>query len=123
MPCRKGSVNYKNQLLIPIVSELLSNGDFGWQAVAVAYQEKNKEEFLRESADLKKHWVRILCNGMKKPTGKQGAPGDRIHQCIAIEREKLDKTHSGMVGLSSSDNVLSGSEESEGGEEVVEGTP
>jgi hypothetical protein len=47
MPRRKGSsVNYKNNLLIPIVSELLSNGDLGWQAVAAAYQEQTKEEFL-----------------------------------------------------------------------------
>ena len=76
---------------------------------------------MRESAELKKHQNKKMCNGMKKPTGKQGAAGDRIHQCIAIERKILDKTHSGMVGLSSSDDVLSGSEESEGGEEVVEG--
>ena len=78
-------------------------------------RKKNKEEFLRkESADLKKHWVRTLCNGMKKPTGKQGAAGDCIHQCIAIEKKILDKTHLGMVGLSSSDNDLSRNEESEG---------
>ena len=57
MPRRKGSVNYKNQLLIPVVSKLLSNGDLVWQAVAVAYQEKTKEEFFRESADLKEDFV------------------------------------------------------------------
>ena len=31
---KKGAVNYKNQLLIPIIKELLPNGDYGWQAVA-----------------------------------------------------------------------------------------
>jgi hypothetical protein len=40
---------------------------------------------------------------MKKPTGKPGGPKDRIHRCISIEKKILNKTHSGMLGLSSSD--------------------
>ena len=63
MPRRKGSVNYMNQLLIPIVSELLPKGDLDWQAVAAAYQEQVKEEFLRKSADLKNHWNKKNCCG------------------------------------------------------------
>jgi hypothetical protein len=39
-------------------------------------------------------------HGMKKPTGKPGGPKDRI----AIEKKNLNKTHSGMLGLSSSDD-------------------
>jgi hypothetical protein len=37
---------------------------------------------------------------MKKPTGGTGEKGERIHKCIHIERLILDKTHSGILGLS-----------------------
>ncbi len=71
MPRRKGSVNYKNDLLIDIVANLLPNGEYGWQTVAIAYQEQSKENILRDSAEMKKHWIRTLCNGMKKlPVGR-----------------------------------------------------
>jgi hypothetical protein len=37
---------------------------------------------------------------MKKPTGGTGEKGERIQKCIAIEKLILDKTHSGILGLS-----------------------
>jgi hypothetical protein len=104
MPRRKGLVNYKNNLLINIMADVLPNGGYGWQTVALAYQEQSKEEILRDSADMKKHWIRTLCNGMKKPTGRTGEDGNRIHRCISIEKKILNKTHSGMLGFSSSDD-------------------
>ena len=66
---RKGAVNYKNNVLIKIVGEILPNSEYGWQAVANAYQEETKEETTRDTSDLKKHWIKNLCNNMKKPTG------------------------------------------------------
>ena len=86
MPRKKGSVNYKNDLLIDIVGKFLPNGEYGWQTVALAYQEMSKEDNVRDSADMKKHWLKTLCNGMKKPTGRTGESGDRIHRCMAIEK-------------------------------------
>jgi len=59
-----------------------------------------KEDILRDTDDLKRYWVKTLCNGTKKPTGGTGEKGDRIHKCIAIERWILDTTHSGILGLS-----------------------
>ena len=97
-------MNYKNDLLIDIVADVLPNGGYGWQTVALAYQEQSKEEILRNSADMKKHWIRTLCNGMKKPTGRTGEGGNWIHRCISIEKIIIKKTHSGMLGFSSSDN-------------------
>jgi hypothetical protein len=91
MPRKKGSVNYKNKLLIDIVADVLPNGEYGWQTVTLAYQEQSKEEILRDSADMKKHWIKVLCNGMKKPTGRMGEAGDRTHRCIAIEKKILKK--------------------------------
>jgi hypothetical protein len=30
---------YKNEVLIKIIAEVLPNGEYGWQAVAFAYQD------------------------------------------------------------------------------------
>ncbi len=87
MPHKKGSVNYKNKLLINIVADVLPNGEYGWQIIALAYQEQLKEEILHDNADMKKHWIKVLCNGMKKPTGQMGEVGNRIHRCMAIEKK------------------------------------
>ncbi len=65
MGCKKGAVNYKNEVLIKIVSEILPNGEYGWQVVANAYQ----EETICNATDQKKHWIKNVCNNMKKPTG------------------------------------------------------
>jgi hypothetical protein len=100
MPRTKGAVNYKNDMLINIISEILPNGEYGWQAVSFAYHEQSKEDQPRNTDNLKRHWIKTLCNGMKKPTGKPGGPNDHIHRCISIENRILDKTHSGMLGLS-----------------------
>jgi hypothetical protein len=103
-PCKKGSVNYKNKLLINIVADVLPNGDYGWQTIALAYQEQSKEEIQRDTADMKKHWIKVICNGMKKPTGWTGEAGDQIHRCMAIEKKILKKKHSGMMGFLSSED-------------------
>jgi hypothetical protein len=113
---RKGAVNYKNEVLIKIVGELLPNGEYGWQAVAIAYQDATKEETSRDTTDLKKHWIKNLCNNMKKPTGRTGENDDRVHRCMAIEKKIMKKTHSGILGLSSdSDTILSENEGVGGG--------
>ena len=51
----KGAVNYKNEVLIKIVGEILPNGEYGWQAVAIAYQDVSKEETVHNMTNLKKH--------------------------------------------------------------------
>ncbi len=81
----RGVANDKNEILINIVSNMLPNGEYAWQAVATAYQAQSGEKDLRDTADLKKHWHKVLCNCRKKPTGKPGAINDRIFCCIAIK--------------------------------------
>ncbi len=44
MARKKGAVNYKNEVLIKIVDKILPNGEYGWQAVAIAYQDASKED-------------------------------------------------------------------------------
>jgi hypothetical protein len=99
MPRKKGSVNYKNELLINIVADVLPNDEYGWQTVALAYQEQSKEKILRNTADMKKHWIKVLCNGMKKPTGRTGEAVDQIHWCISIEKKILKKNTLGNDGI------------------------
>ena len=101
---RRGSKNYKNDVLIDIVAKFLPNGELGWKTVAVAYQELSKEAVLRDHGDIKKHWIKKLCNDMKKPTGSTGEDNDRIARCIGIEKKIMDKTSSGILGLSSGDD-------------------
>ncbi len=52
--------------------------ELAWQAVAIVYQEALNKEKLRELDDIKRHWVKNLCNGMKKPTGSRGGGGGMI---------------------------------------------
>ena len=92
MPRAKGAKNYKNDLLIPIVAEILPNGEFGWSAVALAYQEQAQEDDPRNTDDLKRHWIKNLCQNMKKPMGKPGKNSDHTHRCIAIECKIMEKT-------------------------------
>jgi hypothetical protein len=88
----KGAKNYKNEVLICCVLDILPNGKYGWQAVALACQEAAQEDEVRNTDDLKKHWIKNLCNEMQKPTGRQGGDtSDRIMRCIAIRKKILEK--------------------------------
>ncbi len=86
----------------------MPNGQYGWDQVAAAYMTAAKEVILHDTDNLKRHWVKTLCNGMKKPTGGTGEKGERIHKCIAIKRLILYKTHSSILGLSTDRDVETG---------------
>jgi hypothetical protein len=90
----------------------LPNDEYGWGTVALAYQEQSKEEILRNPTDMKKHWIKVLCNGMKKPTCRTREASNRIQQAMAIEKKILKKNHSGMMGflLSEDEATLEGGE-------------
>jgi hypothetical protein len=75
----KGSVNYKNNVLINIINELLPNGEVAWEAVCTEYFTQSTEKALRNTTDVRKHWIKNLCNNMQKPTGRTGKNGNRIH--------------------------------------------
>ncbi len=85
------------------------------------YHEQSKEDLPHNINDLKRHWIKTLCNGMKKLMGKPGGGNDRIHWCISNEKRILNQTHSGMLGLSSDDedDVARGEDNDLFGEEPV----
>ncbi len=87
MLCKDGSVNYKNNLLISIIEEILPNGELGWEAVAIAYQRRSNEEAKWDMTNSKKHYMKNLSDGMKKVTGPTGENGNRVCQYIAIEKK------------------------------------
>jgi hypothetical protein len=98
MACQRGAANYQNKVLIGIVDQMLPNGSYAWTAVAGGRrisQTASCEKTVHSGDDVRKHWLRKLCNNMKKPTGRTGENEDRIHKCIEIERRIFDKTHSG----------------------------
>ena len=70
----------------------------------MAYQEQSKEASIRDTDDLKHHWTKNLCNSMRKPTGKPDGKSEQILRCIAIEREIMNKTHAGMMGIEESED-------------------
>jgi hypothetical protein len=115
MPRRKGARNYKNALLIRIIDQVLPNGELGWQAVATAYKEAAGEDTVQNSDNIKKHWIRNCCNGMKKPTRQPGGKNGSIHKCIGIEKLIMEKTNSRVYGLgdNSPSNSSSESDKSE----------
>ena len=85
MSHKSSAKDFKNDLLIQIVAQILPNGEYSWQAVAMAYQEQSKEGNICDTEDLKHHcWMKNLCNGIKKLTGKPGEKNDRILCCIMI---------------------------------------
>ncbi len=54
--------------------------------VALAYKEKSEEEVFQAEDDLKKNWVKKLCNNFKKPTGRTGQDiKDQVARCIEID--------------------------------------
>ena len=57
---------------MPIVERILPDGAEEWCLVALAYREESKEEVLLSIDDIKKNWVKKLCNQFKKPTGRTG---------------------------------------------------
>jgi hypothetical protein len=98
MPWSKGKANYKVDMLIMLVEEMLPNGAQAWQEVAVLYQSRSREMVLQDHDDAKRHWVDKCCNKFKKPTGTPGDPKrDMILRCQQIQEWILKKSASFII--------------------------
>jgi hypothetical protein len=101
---KPGLPNYQNNKLIRIIERILPNGSEAWRLVAMAYKEESGEAELRTEKDLKRNWLRKLCNNYKKPTGATGGIEDRVNRCIEIDRRIQRSTDSGLLGASSGED-------------------
>jgi len=102
MPRAKGKANYKTDVLIQVVEELLPNGAQGWTEVARLYQVRTGELAVREYDDVKWHWIEKCCNKFKKPTGNPGDPKrDMILRCQRIQERIHEKSSSQILGVDS----------------------
>lgn len=105
-PCHGGSIpdgpNYQNNILIPIIERILSDGAEALQLVDLAHKQELGDKVLHLEDNLHKNWVKMLCTNFKKPTGTTGSDkNDWIHRCIKIEWCIQRKTNSEILGGSS----------------------
>jgi hypothetical protein len=99
MPRSKGKANYKVNMLILVVEEMLPNGAQAWQEVAVLCQACSGEMVPCDHDDIKRHWVDKCCNKFKEPTGTPGDPKrDMILRCQRIQEWILQKLASCIMG-------------------------
>jgi hypothetical protein len=95
MACTNGSVNYKNEILIKKFNKLLPNSEVAWKVVCTACFNQSKKKALRNMTDVRKHWIKNLCNNMQKPMGRTGKNGDQIHRCMLIEKKNYEENSFG----------------------------
>jgi hypothetical protein len=79
-----GTKNYKKEVLLAIVSEILLNGIYLWDQVASVYKEESGEKDLCDRDDIKRHWTEKMCTKFKKPAGQNGASNEFILHCHRV---------------------------------------
>ena len=99
---KKGCPNYKKDILLNVISDVLPAGQVGWTTVANRYMIATSENLLRDGVDIKRHFIEKLCNKNKKPTGESGPVAD-IKRAQEIYRRILVKESSSCVGGTLSD--------------------
>jgi len=97
----RGAQNYKKEVLLELVKEILLSGAYTWEQVANLYQERSGEKDLHDKDDLTRHWVEKLCNKFKKPTGSAGGAKDFILACQKVQAKIHKKCESTLMGARS----------------------
>jgi hypothetical protein len=108
MPRVKGKVNYKKEVLLQVVREVLPSGALGWEEVTRIYQERSSEEERRNGDDVKRHWQEKCCNKFQKPTGATGAQNDFIYRAQEVQRQIMKNN---QMSIMSTDNSSEDEEE------------
>ena len=118
----QGAKNYKKEVLLEVVKEVLPTGAFSWEQVCALYKERAKEEELRDKDDVKRHWNEKMCNKFMKPTGSAGGARDFILRCQKVQALIHKKCESSLMGGHSEDDDESGDDGSSEEGDVVEGS-
>jgi hypothetical protein len=111
--------NYKNCLLLDIISEILPAGAMQWEVVATRYFELSGETEKRDADSIKRHFNDKLCNGGKKPTGESGNKNELIFTAQRIKLNILQNQSIGNVGHDEADFEF-GDEDANGDDDVDE---
>ena len=111
--------NYKNSLLLDIISEVLPAGALQWEVVATRYFELSGETEKRDADSIKRHFNDKLCNGGKKPTGESGTKNEVIFTAQRIKLNILQNQSIGNVGNDEADFEF-GDEDANGDDDAEE---
>jgi hypothetical protein len=82
----KGAENYKNEVLICSVLDILPNCKYGWQAVALAYQEAAQEDEVRNTDELDFYITLRRKLGHIKSVSIRAFPGVETHMGLLFAR-------------------------------------
>ena len=94
---RKGKPNYKSSILLKVVRSILPASKLGWEEVAEDYKLSTKEEDLRGYEDVKRHFIKKMCDSNKKVTGSS-APHTAVLAAQKVYQEILEKEGGGDYG-------------------------
>jgi hypothetical protein len=68
-----GAKNYKKEVLLVVMNEVLLSSTYKWKQVCTLYKEKSSESEVHDKDDVKCHWIEEMCNKFKKPTSTGNA--------------------------------------------------
>ena len=97
---RKGKPNYKSQTLLKAIRSILPASKAEWEEVARDYQMVTKEEDERGYEDVKRHFIKKMCDSNKKVTGSSG-PAALILASQKVYQEILEKEEEATTGARS----------------------
>jgi hypothetical protein len=92
-----GVPNYKKDILLNIIENILPSSSDDWMQVAIRYQDASGEVKLRDPYEIKRQFTQKLCNKGLKPTGNSGEKS-RILKAQRIYQKIFDKNESFNLG-------------------------
>ena len=84
MPRTSGAIGYNKEILISVVKKILPVSMIQWEQVARSYFGDPDETEIRDPEHVKRQWIEVVCNKMKKPTGESG-PSRLTARCQKIQ--------------------------------------
>ena len=94
---RKGKPNYKSSTLLKVIRSVLPASKAEWEEVANDYRIAANEEDERGYEDVKRHFIKKMCDSNKKVTGSS-APAAAVLSAQTVYQQILEKEGGGDYG-------------------------
>jgi hypothetical protein len=94
---RAGKPNYQPELALAAIREIKPTSMAAWDAVARRYHKLSGEQEPRLPADIKRYFIRILCENNIKPTGLSG-PSPLVARAQQLYHEIADMAGAASYG-------------------------